>query len=149
MSPCKPPLLWKVVSYNCQGKGWGSRISDLNRQIPSTVMGLQCTTGLRCWEGITPLHFERVRQGHLFTLQWPWREQHYFCNKSCGVSLVFDKRRVAEEHIRQVWSPPDEFQGRAGVDVFADEESETLPSSFFICLHILDQDLNERLQFDC
>eukprot|EP00972_Heterocapsa_arctica_P020535 3027949-Heterocapsa_arctica.AAC.1 len=65
-------LRWRLATYNCQGRGWGRRVTDTLEVMPCSVLALQ-STGLRaCFP--EQLAVEHVRMGRYDIYQWPYSE---------------------------------------------------------------------------
>eukprot|EP00972_Heterocapsa_arctica_P043332 6393182-Heterocapsa_arctica.AAC.1 len=58
--------------------------------------------------------YEKIDKESMTFISWPFDARQAYSNDACGVALGFDNRRINQDSIRQIWSPPPPLQGRGG-----------------------------------
>eukprot|EP00972_Heterocapsa_arctica_P042146 6212346-Heterocapsa_arctica.AAC.1 len=77
-------------------------------------MGIQ-STGVTAWQFPEPLPamYSNILYEHEM-IQWPWFPGDSGSNRTWGVSLVWNTKRMNKHDICNIWSAPAPFRGRGG-----------------------------------
>eukprot|EP00972_Heterocapsa_arctica_P054900 8093948-Heterocapsa_arctica.AAC.1 len=100
---------WRVVTYNSQGRGANARTQDIMTALPCTVMGIQ-RTGVTAWRFPEPLPVMYSNLDKHEMIQWPWFPGDSGSNRTCGVSLVSNTKRMNKYDIFHIWPAPAAFR---------------------------------------
>lgn len=121
-------MIVKMSTYNVQLATCRGRWHRILQLLANTALVAFQGTQVQSipWQGESPVRTEDIADFHVFHWHAPL-ESSAHSNTSTGVSIAWHKRIFRKSHLREVWSPPPELQGRAGAVLF-------MKKSFF---HIL------------